>query len=285
MNHTPAALLRGIVKDRGRFRLGPLNLTFARGEVTALVGPNGSGKTTLLKILLGLVAPDGGQAEVLGQSPDLLPVKVGAVLDTGYLVPDWRVDQACAAVAGAGPDWDDALAADLVGRFGVPPRAKVKELSRGEGSKLKLALALATGPELLILDEPTSGLDPLAREQVLQVIREFMVDESHTVLFSTHIPTDLPGIADQLVALRQGAVVEDCRMDELDERYFSVRGVVSDLPSSSGVLVGVRRTATNFTAVVPSGHTAGLPSGLVVEEATIDDIAKALAVPAEGASL
>ncbi len=280
-----AAQLRGLVKDRGRFRLGPVDLTLPYGYVTALLGANGSGKTTLIKILLGLIAPAGGDVTILGADPQTLPAGVRAVLDTSYFVPDWRVGEALRALRPTADAWDDALARQLVERFDLPWEGRIKELSRGEASKLKLTVALAARPQLLILDEPTSGLDPLAREQVLQVIREFMVDPTHSVLFSTHIPSDMPGLADQVVALRQGQVVLDRPMDQLTDDFFAVRGVREDLDHLPDVLIGVRRTATNFTAIVAADQTAGLPPSVLVEAADVDDVAKALAVPVEGIDL
>ena len=285
MNHAPAAELRAITKDRRRFRLGPLDLTIRHGHVTALVGANGSGKTTLIKILLGLISPDAGTATILGATPSDLPRGVRAVLDTSYFVPDWRVPEVCRALRPSSPEWDDELASALLSRLDVPTSAKVKELSRGELSKLKLIVALAARPQFLVLDEPTSGLDPLAREQVLHVIREFMVNPDHSTLFSTHIPTDMPGLADQIVALRQGTVVLDRPMDQLTDDFFTVRGVRDDLPLLPPVLMGVRRTATNFTAIVAAEDTAGFPARVLIEEATVDEVTKALAVPAEGIDL
>ncbi|QIK72199.1 ABC transporter ATP-binding protein [Propioniciclava coleopterorum] len=262
-----------------------MDLTLPYGYVTALLGANGSGKTTLIKILLGLIAPAGGGVTILGADPRTLPAGVRAVLDTSYFVPDWRVGEALRALRPTADAWDDALVRQLVERFDLPREGRIKELSRGEASKLKLTVALAARPQLLILDEPTSGLDPLAREQVLQVIREFMVDPTHSVLFSTHIPSDMPGLADQVVALRQGQVVLDRPMDQLTDDFFAVRGVREELDHLPDVLIGVRRTATNFTAIVAADQTAGLPPSVLVEAADVDDVAKALAVPVEGIDL
>lgn len=269
---------RGLLKDRGRFRLGPLDIDLPCGQVLGLVGPNGSGKTTLIKLLLGMIATDAGEAAVLGSAPGSLKEHVCAALDADYLLPDWTVQQVYAAVRRFYPRWNQVLAGELLEQFHIPVKAKVKELSRGETSKLKLLLALAPAPELLILDEPTSGLDPLAREEILRVIREFMLDESHSVLLSTHIPSDLSTIADSILVLREGSVAHQGPMDEFTESYFAVHGANSDLPEIGDQLIGTRRTASNFTAVVRADQTAGLPASVVVEQANVDDIVKALAV-------
>lgn len=270
---------RAVVRNRGRFVLGPVDVLLPRGEVMGLVGPNGSGKTTLLKAILGLARPDGGTLEVLGATPERARAYVGAALDAPYLVPEWTVRDACLAVRRFYPNWDQEFADSLAHQFQLDPSAKVKELSSGEASKLRILLALASQPELVVLDEPTSGLDPLAREQVMQTIRAYLADHDSSVLFSTHIPVDLAGIADQLLAVRQGRVAYAGEMDLLTERYAAVRGSNDDLEPIGERLIGVRSTTTNFDAVIPIERIGGLPASVVVEEASIDDIVKALAVP------
>ncbi|WP_448233139.1 ATP-binding cassette domain-containing protein [Microbacterium lacticum] len=270
---------RAVVRNRGRFVLGPVNVLLPRGEVMGLVGPNGSGKTTLLKAILGLARPDAGSLEVLGTTPERARAHVGAALDAPYLVPEWTIRDACLAVRRFYPNWDQEFADFLAHQFQLDPSAKVKELSSGEASKLRILLALAHQPELVVLDEPTSGLDPLAREQIMQTIRAYLADHDSSVLFSTHIPVDLAGIADQLLAVRQGRVAYAGEMDLLTERYAAVRGSNDDLEPIGDRLIGLRSTATNFDAVIPADRIGGLPASVVVEEASIDDIVKALAVP------
>ncbi|WP_022899301.1 ATP-binding cassette domain-containing protein [Humibacter albus] len=270
---------RGVVRDRGRFRLGPVDLTLPRGQVMGLVGPNGSGKTTLIKAILGMTALDAGTLSVLGTAPERAKGSVCAVLDAKFFVPGWSVAQAVRAIRPFYPNWDQNYAESLLARFTLDPDAKVKELSHGEGNKLALVLALAPLPELAVLDEPTSGLDPLTREEVMQVIRDYMARRDSSVLFSTHIPADLGGIADQLVAVRAGRVVYSGHMDALTEVFFAVRGTNDDLLPLRDRLIGARSTTTNFEAIVRAVDSGGLPSSVLVEEASIDDVVKALAVP------
>ena len=229
-----------------------------------------------------MVTPDAGTLRVLGGSPGSSHTQVGAVLDGTYLVPDWTVRQACAAVAPFYPGWDNGYALDLLEGFGLSATARVKELSRGETSKLHLTIALAHRPRLLILDEPTSGLDPLAREQVLGMLREFMVDPAHSVIFSTHITADLASIADRILILQHGHSAHAGAMDERTDTYFSVRGTVDDLPAEPSPLIGIRRTTTNFVAVVRADQTAGLPASVLIEAASVDEIVAAFAASHEG---
>ena len=275
---------RGVVRDRGRFRLGPVDILLPRGQVMGLVGPNGSGKTTLIKAILGMTSIDAGTLAVLGTDPERAKATVCAVLDANYLVPGWSIRQAIRAVRPFYPNWDQDYAEHLLHQFRLDPTARVKELSSGEGNKLALVLALSPRPELAVLDEPTSGLDPLTREEVMQVLRAYMAEQDSSILFSTHIPADLAGVADQLLAVRDGRVAYAGEMDALTEEFFAVRGANDDLPPIRDRLIGARCTRTNFEAVVRATDSGGLPASVLVEEANIDDVVKALAVPvAEGA--
>lgn len=274
-----AIFASGVTRDRGRFTLGPVDLAVNRGQVLALVGPNGSGKTTLIKALLGVVQPERGTLTVLGGVPGSLPGSVTAVLDTDYLVPDWTVPATAHAIAPFYERWSQDIFESIIIRLGVPIDAKVKDLSRGESSKLKLALALAPQPELLILDEPTSGLDPLAREQVLQVVREFMAVPERSVVFSTHISQDLTVLSNHIVILRQGQCVHSGSMAQLQEQYVAVQGAATVLQSALIETIGLRAYGDTHVCLVRAADLHRLPQGLASYRPSVDDVIKAFAVP------
>lgn len=275
----PAIVARGVVRDRGRFVLGPLDFELPTGQVLGLVGPNGSGKTTLMRAILGAVLPDRGELQVLGQRPGSRKELVGAVLDSTYLVPDWTVPQTVQAISPFYDTWDQGLVERLVVQLGVPVDAKVKDLSRGETSKLKLALALAPSPCLLILDEPTSGLDPLAREQVLQVIREFMLVRGRTVLLSTHISEDLAQVCDRILILGQGKPVHYGEMAALTREFVRLEVPLHWCESLPLRIVGLRRLGSVATGLVRSDDVPRIPDGARMSEPSVDDVIKAFAVP------
>ncbi|MBN9105704.1 MAG: ABC transporter ATP-binding protein [Propionibacteriaceae bacterium] len=278
--------VRELRKDYGRFQLGPLDLDLPAGYVTGLVGENGAGKTTLLKAMLGLVRPDAGSVRQVGDGqarPGLDLGGVGVVFDHLVVIPEWTVSQAGAAVAPFCPSWDAGLFAELLTRFGVVSGARVGTLSRGEGSKLSLALALARRPRLLILDEPTSGLDPGARYDVIDVFAEFMAaDDQHAILFSTHIASDLDRIADHLRVLVDGRLVESGPLPEVLERHAMVRGPSSALPASARAAVrGLRDVGGTFDGLIATQDTAQFGPEVLIEPASIDDIVVRLSHPAE----
>lgn len=255
---------------RPDFEVHDISLTIPRGSVVGLVGPNGAGKTTVIRALLGLRAPDAGTIEVLGLpagSPAAL-AKTGVVLDRPTAAGDWKVSSVGRRVAPFYPDWDESLFGELLDRLQVPRTQRVDELSRGQGVKLSLACALAQRPELLILDEPSSGLDPASRREIGDVIRQFMVDPQHAVLFSTHITTDLDDLADELVVFVGGRVAHRGALPDAKEDFAVARGTGA-VPE--GVL-GAQHAGGQWAALIRTDDTPMFGPDIVIDEATIDDI-------------
>lgn len=265
--------IRGLTRHQGTFTLGPLDLTVPTGSVVGLVGPNGAGKTTAIKALLGVVPFDSGSIRVLGSAPGQAMDRIGVTLDTPTLAPDWTPLQAARCISRFHARWDEKTFTHLLTRFEVPERTHAKDLSRGQGLKLSLALALAHDPELLVLDEPTSGIDPVARLDILDVLRDFMVDPGHSILFSTHITSDLERIADRLHVIARGRTVFDGSLDELGEHWAIVRAPLEDLDAGArAALVGARTTRSGtLEALVATSDTALFPRSALIEEVALDE--------------
>ena len=220
----------GLMKTYSGFTLGPLDLTVPTGTVAGIVGSNGAGKTTLIKCLLGLTTADSGTLEVLDapiarpeDMPGALKERIGVVLDTCAFTQESRVRDVAQLGRAAYRSWDQARFEELTRAFGLDGRKQVKELSRGMGMKLSLAFALAHCPQLLILDEATAGLDPLARDEMLELLRAFMEDETHTVLMASHITSDLEKLADQIICLDAGRIAFDLPKDAICDDAGIVR--------------------------------------------------------------
>lgn len=267
---------------RRAFEVSDISFTIPRGEVVGLVGPNGAGKTTVIRSLLGLRTPDAGRIEVLGEpaGASVALARIGIVLDQPTAASEWRVRSIGRRLAPFYPDWDEAQFTELLDRLGVPRDRRVGELSRGQGVKLSLASALAQRPELLILDEPSSGLDPASRREVSDVIRQFMVDPHHAVLFSTHITTDLDDLADQLIVFVGGRIAHQGVLPDAKEDFAMARGT-GEVP---GAVLGAQRTGEHWTALIRTDDSAQFGPEVVIDEATIDDIIIHLAAAHEEAA-
>ena len=267
MNDDSPLKLQGITKNYQEFHLGPIDLEVPRGYVMGLVGANGAGKTTAIKIALGAVLPGNGVVRLIDKS------RVGVVLDQPPWPSSWRVRDIAKLVGPFYPDWNQRVFEELCGWAGVSWRLKVKEFSRGMGMKMQLAVALAHEAELLVLDEPTSGLDPLARGELLDMLSEFMTSERHSVLFSTHITSDLDRIADMVTILDAGRVIASGSREDLLETWVMVRGGVADLTDGlSSRVRGLRRHSVGWEGLLPAADLGLCGPGVVAEAPSIEEL-------------
>ena len=208
------------------FSLRNANLSIGSGEIVGLVGANGAGKTTLIRAALGLLKLDSGYAALFGEpltadipDPDArrLRSRVGVVFDTCPYPCELTVSQVGACIEPAFPTWDNTCFESLIDRFGLEPKKKVKSLSRGMGMKLQLACALSHNADLLILDEATAGLDPLARDELLDELRDYASTDDRGVLLSSHITSDLERIADRVVGIDAGSIIFDMPREKITD--------------------------------------------------------------------
>lgn len=257
-----------LTKSYPGFTLGPLSLDVPAGTVVGLVGANGAGKTTLIKCLLGMIEPDGGTMQVMGQpltwphglAPSIKE-RIGVVLDACAFTQESRVKDVAQLGRAAYRTWDQARFNELAGAYDLAPDKKVKDLSRGMGMKLSLAFALAHAPSLLILDEATAGLDPLARDDMLDLLRTFMEDETHAVLMASHITSDLEKLADRIICLDNGQVAFDLPKDDICDEAGIARCRASQLEAlaESGLFetgsLRVLTEAYNTSVLVPDRFT------------------------------
>ena len=212
MDATDLVDVQGLVVRRGAFRLEVPSWRVSPGQVVGIVGPNGAGKTTLLESISGLRPVDEGDVRVFGLDPWVHPVEVRSAL--GFMsdemaVFEQRVDRLLRMLSGYYPSWDGELVGQLVERFAIDTRKKAGELSRGQGTRLRLVMAMAFRPRLLVLDEPAAGLDLSGRRQLLSSVLDVVRDPQRSVLVSSHVLHDVERVADRLLVLSSGRVVQE----------------------------------------------------------------------------
>lgn len=277
MATTPAAALRGIEKHYKEFTLGPIDLEIPRGSIVGLIGENGAGKTTLLKILSGVNPASAGRTELLGSTADdpAARAKIGVVFDDAYFYESLRATEVNNTMRLIyRQQWDDALFADYLRRFQIDEKKQIKEYSRGMRMKLSIATALSHKPELLLLDEATAGLDPVVRGSILDLFMEFIQNENHSILMSSHITSDLDQIADSIAYLHRGKLLFHENKDALHEKYGILRCPASSLATLPGEWV-VHTIRNNFSCESLVCNRAGVAARLpeaVCDPAEIDDI-------------
>jgi ABC-2 type transport system ATP-binding protein len=211
----------------GRCVLDGINLNVPRGCIYGLLGRNGAGKTTIIRILLGLEPPTRGRTFLLDAESSELSAKVrgriGCVSEGHNLIQGYKVSRLIKLCKDLSLQWNDEFFEHLIETFRLPVDRRVKELSMGMRAQLNLALAMAIDPELLILDDPTLGLDTVARRQFIELAIDIIQKQGRTILFSSHILSDVERIADRIGILAAGKLIVDCPLEELKERVKKLR--------------------------------------------------------------
>lgn len=244
-----AIVLDNVTKRRGDFYVKQLDLTIKRGYITGLIGPNGSGKTSLISMIMGLMQPEHGQVSVLGRANYLPETKqqIGFVYDDLYMYDNYTIEKMHKVIAPLYENWNETLFQQYIQTFKLPYKKKLKHLSKGMRMKCSFLFAISHEPQLLIMDEPTAGLDPVFRREMLQIIQEFMIGEEQTVLFATHITSDLDKVADEIIFLDDAAVTTQQSTEALREYYHLVKGSVELLDEDiRSLFIGLEESAIGF---------------------------------------
>ena len=266
--------IRDLTKHYTGFSLNHLNLTLPWGCIMGLVGENGAGKSTTIKLILNTISRDGGTVTILGRDNRenlcLSKEEIGVVLDEVGISACLTARQVGKIMQGIYRSWDDAVFADYLTRLAVPADKKFKDFSRGMKMKLAIAAALSHGAKLLLLDEATSGLDPMVRDEVLDVFNEFTRDETHTVVLSSHIVSDLEKICDYIAFLHKGKLILFEEKDQLLEEYAIVKLSPAQLAElDRSAVAGVKQGPYGAEALVKRNQ---IPAAFVTEHTTLEDI-------------
>lgn len=275
MNHILE--VKGLCKRFEQFSLKDVSFAVPRGYIMGFIGPNGAGKTTTIKCMLNMVRPDSGSIHMFGQEllsqETKIKENIGVVLDYPFYVDVWTLRDVEQAIAPFYGNWDSKKYASCLNSFQLDAKKRVHELSRGMKVKLMISVALSHDAKLLILDEPTSGLDPVARDELMDILQEFVSDESRGVLFSTHITSDLEKIADYITFINNGVVEFTGEKDELMESYVLIKGGNDELtPGLRNKLVSYRQHGAGFEGMIHSDNMGVLPPGVTVDPISLDEI-------------
>ncbi len=266
--------INGLCRKYPEFELKNITFTVPCGTVMGFIGENGAGKTTTIKSILGLLNKGEGSVKVLGEEAADLTTetkeKIGIVFD-GLSFPDTlNAMQLDKVMSGIYKKWNSEKFFGFLNRFELPLKKKFKGFSRGMVMRLSIAAALSHDPQLLVLDEPTSGLDPVMRSEILDIFLEFMQDESHAILLSTHITSDLDHIADYITFIHKGEIIFTEERNEMRDKYRILKCTEDDIDRiDKEDIIGMKKT--RFTIEVLTDNAEKYPD-IVSDIPTIEEI-------------
>lgn len=267
--------LRKVEKQFDNFHLGPLDLDIKKGSVLGLIGENGAGKSTSIRLILSNIKEKEGEIYIFGKKKKDLTEnerkKIAFVFDDLYLPQDMNLRQVEKFHSlFFGSLWESNMFWNLVEKFDLPRDKDLKLFSRGMQMKTSLILALSHNADLLILDEATSGLDPIVRDDILDLLLDFIQDENKSILISSHILSDLEKIADEIAFIHKGKLIFLENKEDLKEKYGIATLTKDEFESlDKRAIVGVRKHSFGIECLVEKSL---VPEGLDMDKARIEDI-------------
>ena len=269
--------LERVMKKYGSFAL-ELNMQIPENQIIGLIGANGAGKSTTFKLMIGLIRPDQGNAEVFGRNAADLGAeekqKIGVVFSDSGFSEYLRVQQLIPVMKRFYPDFQEKEFRKRCERFKIPLNKQIKDFSTGMKAKLNVLLALSHDSRLLLLDEPTAGLDVVAREEILDLLREYMEIPGRTIVISSHISGDLEHFCDDLYMIHEGKIVLHEETDRILEEYGFLKVSEQEYEVlDNEYLLRVRKESFGYSCLTDQKnyYLENYP-GLVVEKGSVDEV-------------
>ena len=270
--------LKGVTKDYGDFKLDNVDFVVPEGCVCGFIGQNGAGKTTTIQLILDAINRDNGEIYLFGKSIDedsaSLREDIGVVFDEMGFHDFLTAKQINTIMKNVYKNWNEEKYFEYLKRFSLPTKKACGTFSRGMRMKLQIAAALSHDAKLLIMDEPTSGLDPIVRNEMLQIFREYVIEEDHTMLLSSHITGDLEKLADEVIFIDGGRIVLKGNKDEILEKHGVLRCKKDELGNISESLIVSAEISSLGAEILINDRKAAekLYPGMVIEPAGLEEI-------------
>lgn len=270
--------VKGLTKNYPNFSINNINLVVPKGYIVGLIGENGAGKSTTIKSILNLINKDSGSIEVFGldHSKYELEIKqrIGIVFDESHFPDQLKAKDINTMMKNIYQNWDTPLFNQYLKQFKLPENQIIKEFSRGMKMKLSLATALAHHPKLLILDEPTSGLDPIVRNEILDIFLDFIQDEEHSILISSHITSDLEKIADYITFIHEGNIIFSESKDALLNDYVIIKCREQELTQIDPIdIIHSKKTGQIYEILVKDKQKMEIKyRNLITDQPSIEDL-------------
>lgn len=284
MNTLEVCRLQKKYKD---FSLEDISLELPAGYICGYVGQNGAGKTTTLDLITHQKKSDGGVIKINGleykENPKKYKEMIGYVRDMCYFPNDFTLLDIKRILKDFYETFEEDKFTNLCKKWNLPEKKKIKDYSKGMSIRLMFAGILARDTKLLILDEATNGLDPVVKQEVLEILQDYIQDGERSVLFSTHILSDLEQIADYIFFIHKGKKIFYDTKEEIAEKYLLVKGGLEELTeAASGKIKGLKKTSVGFEGIIETDESTCLSEKCVLEKPTIDQIVVAFIKDMEG---
>ena len=270
--------LKNVSKDYGDFKLDNISFSVPEGSVCGFIGQNGAGKTTTINLILDIIKRDSGEIKVFGENVSeksaQLRENIGVVFDEMGFHEFMTGKDINIMMKNIYKNWDEEAFFDYLKRFSLPAKKPCGKFSRGMRMKLQIAVALSHHAKLLVMDEPTSGLDPIVRNEMINIFREFVLSEDHSILLSSHITGDLEKIADEIVFIDGGKILLSGNKDEILEKHGILKCKKSELPMvSESLIVSFEESSFGAELLINDRHAAArLYPDMVIEPAPLEQI-------------
>lgn len=266
----------GMSKKYEKFHLKDVSFELEKGFIMGFIGVNGAGKTTTLKSMLNMVHRDGGNVSVLDK--DFTENEVELKKEIGYMFggvdfyPKKRIKNVTSVIKRFYPEWNSEIYDSYCRKFKLDQDKRIDELSEGMKVKYSLALALSHNAKLFILDEPTSGLDPAARDNLLELFQELVEDGEKSILFSTHITSDLEKCADYITYIDEGCIIDTCTKDEFIGNYRLIKGTQAKLTDKlEKQMISIKKGPYGFSGLMKT-EDVPIYDDLTIDEPNLEDI-------------
>ena len=278
MNST--LILKNVNKkyEKSNFAIKDISFSVPEGSIVGFIGENGAGKSTTMNCILNVIRRDSGTIKIFGREMTDEDIDIrennGVVYDSNNFPEHLTAKQLADILGRIYSKWDDFCFEQFLRRFGLPESQKIKTYSRGMSMKLAIAVALSHDSKLLILDEATSGLDPIMRDEILDVLLEFVKQENHSILLSSHITSDLEKIADYIVFIHNGEIILNKTKDELIYEYGVIRCSENDFHNilSEDILSSMKKDYQIDVLIKNRKLIEKKYKNLIVDSVSLDEI-------------
>lgn len=268
--------VKNLKKQYENFCLNDVSFNLEKGYILGYIGQNGAGKSTTINLIMDFIKGDGGQIKVFGKTIKDNEIEykklIGYVSDECYFLDSMKCADVNKSMKMFYTTYDEGKFKNYLKKWGIKLDSKVKDLSKGMKTKLMLAAVLSRETKLLVLDEPTSGLDPIFRIEILDILQDYIVDGEHSVLFSTHILSDIEKVADYVCFIKDGSLMLNDATNSIIENHFVIKGDTDDLNTIKRDLIYYKTSKYGFEGILKKEKSLNLDNRYLLEQPGIEDI-------------